>query len=390
MQHIETLYFETLISRHVLNETNHVLSENDFDTAVGRMREERIKLECALSELLCSTEEEIVINRKVQHAHIRIVQLSNKVYKVLKAEGQDSPKKSIAQAAMDCINELMKSAEPLADRYIDHAIALSHYLVDIWGARLFDEYMLVKGKLSDHQVDHLLMDALNSFFQGIKVPQGEMYEPTFRYAEKMIRGLKRLVNEGKLADWNRGIWRLMLYLNFNKKQVNEYTAAMVKEISHSNEPYLIVQEKLLTFLKEVRQMEEHLTLKYLKERISLKAHTIELLEEELNWLQQHRTNLLAEIANSDDNYFIVDLTVRKLNLWAKINVEMGAIPYHSTSHVVKVMANYIRTLKPGPISTESARRKVDYFDPSTIKGLHIWLSRQIEHLEKKYPNELQF
>jgi len=67
--------------------------------------------------------------------------------------------------------------------------------------------------------------------------------------------LKKVAGEQK-ADWNRTLWRLTTYLNFNQREVLVYSSEKVRSIALSNEPYLAMQEKLLTLLKEVKQMEE--------------------------------------------------------------------------------------------------------------------------------------
>lgn len=178
-----------------------------------------------------------------------------------------------------------------------------------------------------------------------------------------------------------------LFLATFQFQVFNYNAEKVKRLPEAT---IFICKKLHGFLREVKRMEENHVFSYNKDRIPLKTYTIELIEQELTWLQQHRNSLLVEISNANEDFFIVDATVRRLNLWAQINLEIGAIPYHSTSHVIKVMSNYIRTLKPGPTSYESARRKLHKYDPATVKGLHAWLTRQIAHLEKKYGERLHF
>ncbi|WP_199119894.1 hypothetical protein [Pedobacter sp. ASV28] len=390
MSHSETSHLEQLVTRHVLTKVDHArFNENNYLTAQERIRNERIKLESQLSELLCSSQDDMIIKRKIRHGHIRLIQLSNQVYDAIKKASRDE-QYLLAKMALENINELMQHAEALAANYIDPDIPLSRYIVDDWGNELFADYAAVEQTLKKEEVDSSLIQSLSAFFSKLVEPTEEMFEKQFRYAEKLLRGLHKMIEREPREEWTFKLWHLMVYLNFNKKDILAYSFAKVKKMGQLNEPYLIVQEKLLTFLKDVRQIEENPTFMYLADRISLKAYTIEQLEEELSWLQQHRNNLLTEIANSDDNYFIVDLTVRKLNLWAQINVELGTIPYHPTNHVVKVMANYIRTLKPGPISYGSARKKLDPYDPTTVKGLHLWLSNQIEHLEKRYSEQLHY
>lgn len=391
MPQSETSQLEQLVSRHILSKTNPVpLSQTDLLTVTERIRNERIKLESQLAELLCSSQDDMIIRRKLRLSHVRLVQLSNNVYEILKQADQEEVDHPLAKMAMDNINGLMRYAETLAIGYIDTEIPLSHYLVNEWGNRLFNDYSSLESTLKREAVDDVLLQTLSSFYESYHSPVGEMLESQFTYAEKLLRGIHKMILREPVQEWSLKLWELMVYFNFNKKDILAHGAARVRKMGQAHEPYLLVQEKLLTCLKDVRQLEEHPTHMYQRDRISVKAHAITQLEEELQWLQQHRTNLLAEIANSDDNYFIVDLTVRKLNLWAQINVEMGSIPYHSTPHVVKVMANYVRTLKPGPISYESARRKLDAYDPTTVKGLHSWLSRQVAYLEKKFPEQLNY
>jgi len=389
MSNSETSNLEQLILRHVLTTAAAPLNPSDFNTVRDRITSERIKLESQLTDLLCSAIDDTVIIRKLRVNHVILVQLSNKIYQVIKADAGSGTSNEMAQMALENINELMTTAHTLAYNYIAVDIPLSHYFVHLQGNQLHAEYIQLRLAL-EPVVDQEMTRALTRYYDRLINPSDELYESDFRYAEKLTRGLQKMMAAEPDANWNIQLWHLMLYFNFNQRDIMAYSEAKVRGIALSNEPYLMLQEKLLTFLKEVKQVEENPIFKYQKERISLKAYVIDLLEQELNWLQQQRTNLLAEIANSDDNYIIIDLSVRRLNLWAQINVEMGTIPYHSTPHVVKVMSNYVRTLKPGPISYESARRKMDAYDATTVKGLHNWLSAQLTHLEKKYSEQLQF
>jgi hypothetical protein len=392
MPHSEISHLEQLIMRNVLNNDDPApLKQEDLDAMQECFRAERIKLETQLSQLICSAEDELVINRRIRYYHIRLVKLSNQVYQIIKFTPTQQKNKSLAQIALENIDELMQNAEEIAGNYIDHSIALSHNLVNKWSNNLRDNYAQVKLLLDKHKVNKKLIDVLSTFFAELgQTTAVAVYETELMYAEKLLRGLQKMQASEPADQWTIKLWQLMLYWNFNKKQVLDYSADKVKAVAQGNEPYLVLQEKLQSFLKDVKQMEENHLFSYLKDRISLKTYTIDLIEEELTWLQQHRTSLLAEIANADDNFFIVDFTVRRLNLWAQINVEIGTIPYHNTPHVVRVMSNYVRTLKPGPLSYESARRKLDSYDPTTVKGLHLWLNRQLEHLEKKYGEQLYY
>lgn len=392
MPHSEISNIEQLIMRNVLNIDDPVqLKKEDLDTVQERIRTERIKLEIQLSKLICSAEDELVINRRIRYCHIRLVTLSNLVYQSLHQNQTTKQEKILAQFALDNIAELMQNAEKIASNYIDQSIALSYNLVNKWSTTLRTSYNLVKPLLYKHNVESFLVDVLDNYFaeigKNIDIP---IFNIELLYAEKLVRGLQKMQSISPPTQWSIELWHLMIYLNFNKKQVMDYSAVKVREIALGNAPYLVLQEKLLGFLKDMKQMEENHLSAYQKDRVSLKTYIIELLEEELTWLQQHRTSLLTEIANSDEDFFIVDFTVKRLNLWAQINVDLGTIPYHTTPHVIKVMSNYIRTLKPGPISYESARRKLDTYDPTTVKGLHVWLNRQMEHLEKKYGEQLYY
>lgn len=380
---------EQLVSRHILTREGQLqLSDSDLQTASARIRNERIRLENVLTQILCSNETDTVIQRRIRHNHIRLVQLSNNVYDTIRVASENNGDHRLATITLDEINHLMHTAELMASNYIDVTIPLTHFVATQWATELLESYSGLGQSLTEQRVDPQLLNGLDSLVHNFATADREIMEAEFRYAEKLIRGVGKMIEKESKEEWNAGLLRLMVYFNFNKRETMAYLSEKIKGIGMMAEPFMLIQERLVTYLKDIKQMEENLSYAYLRDRPSLKSYAIELIEEELACLQQHRTNLLAEISNADNAYFIVDLTVRKLNLWVQINVEMGTIPYHSTSHVVKVMSQYVRTLKPGPISYESARRKLDNYDPTTVKGLHQWLTRQVAHLEKKYSEQL--
>lgn len=389
MSNAETSNLEQLVSRHILTrESQQQLSDSDLQTASARIRNERIRLENVLTQILCSNETDMVIQRKIRHNHIRLVQLSNNIYDTIRIAQESNGEHRLASITLDEINHLMHTAELMASNYIDVTIPLAHFVVAQWKAELLESYSGFEQLLREQLVDPQLLNALDSLMHSFETANREITEAQFRYAEKLLRGVGKMIANEPKEMWDARLLRLMVYFNFNKRETMSYLSEKIKAMGMVAEPFLLIQERLVTFLKEIKQMEENLSYIYLRDRPSLKSYAIELIEEELACMQQHRTNLLTEISNGDNAYFIVDLTVRKLNLWVQINVEMGTIPYHSTPHVVKVMSQYVRTLKPGPISYESARRKLDNYDPTTVKGLHQWLTRQIAHLEKKYSEQL--
>jgi hypothetical protein len=390
MPHSETYHVEQLIARHVLSDAEHTLdNDHNFQTITGRLRNERIKLESLLEQLLCSSFEEAIIKRKFQYTYDRLLILSDKLYAALKVLDVQSRKYTLGVMAMDHINALMRYAERFAERYIDEQYPLSDHMHQQLAEPLLEDFERLQEQLLAAEVDGRFIQAFATFFAVFAAPREKMFAAQFRYAQKLLRGLHRAMDDKPVDDWLPGIWRLMCYLNFNKIEMIDYATALVKDLAEMDARYLVVQDRLYSFLRDVKQMEEHLELAYQRDRISLKAYMVELLQEEISLLQQHRSNIQTEIANADDNYFVIDLSVKRLNLWAKINVELGTIPYHTTSHVVRVMSNYVRTLKPGAISANSAVRKLEDFDPTTVKGLHLWLTRQLEHLEKKYAEQLE-
>lgn len=387
MQHPDIFHFEQLIFRHVISQpSNKNHSPAEIATIAERIQTERIKLEMRLSDLLCSAEQDLVISRKFRFNHIKLISLSNQVYQVLKEKNRDTD--SLAAVALENIVMLLKTGSDLAGNYIDNSVPLSNCYVDTIGGKLRQDFEQLKTALQKDEADDGLIEALSIYFEDISSNrETAFFNKDLDYAQKLLRGLQKTVNDTS-ADTATKLWRLLVYYNFNKKQVLQYAAAFIRRISKGDDPYMVIQEKLLLLLKHTRQMEENPDFKYLENRASLKAYSIEMIEEELTWFQQHRSNLLTEMANASDNFIIVDSTVRRLNLWAEINVDIGYIPYHTPLQTVKVMTNFIRTLKPGPVSYGSARRKMDGYDPTTVQGLYLWLKKQMEHLEEKYAQQL--
>jgi len=388
MQHPDIFHFEQLILRHVVNlPSDKNLTPAEVTTIEERIQAERIKLEMRLSDLLCSAEPDLVISRKLRFNHIKLVNLSNQVYQILKEKQGNID--GLAAVAMENIITLLKTGSDLAAHYIDNTIPLSNHYVDTLGGKLKQDFEQLKTVLLKDEADHGLIEALSIYFEDINSNNGRVFfNKNLDYAQKLLRGLQKTINDNS-ADTATKLWRLLVYYNFNKKQVLQYAAAFIRRISKGDDPYMVIQEKLLLLLKHTRQMEENPDFKYLENRASLKAYSIEMIEEELTWFQQHRSNLLTEMANASDNFIIVDSTVRRLNLWAEINVDIGHIPYHTPLQTVKVMTNFIRTLKPGPVSYGSARRKMDGYDSTTVQGLYLWLKKQMDHLEEKYAEQIR-
>ena len=86
MSNSETSNLEQLILRHVLTTAAAPLNPSDFNTVRDRITSERIKLESQLTDLLCSAIDDTVIIRKLRVNHVILVQLSNKIYQVTKAD----------------------------------------------------------------------------------------------------------------------------------------------------------------------------------------------------------------------------------------------------------------------------------------------------------------
>jgi hypothetical protein len=129
------------------------------------------------------------------------------------------------------------------------------------------------------------------------------------------------------------------------------------------------------------------------DRISLKSYNETLLIEEINFQKDFRNTLEKDQLLNGDYFIIMDTTVRQLVFWTHINSQLQRliIPKNcSIDKPIKILTTFIRTLNTNTISFESARKKKDYFDSATVKGLHFHLSEQLQYIEKHHAKELSY
>jgi hypothetical protein len=391
-------HFESFIEQFLLDHhKTSTFSAERYHQVMLTVSAEKAHLKNALDDLLFSDCDDQYIFRSLRIYQQRLIAQSNHVYRhmgdllwgTLKVEPKNNSIEHIYLQTAMFIDELLQSATIFRKDYFDPQINIANYNLDLQGISMqkcFEGYIR---RLKKYKVPITIIDVLREFFLEFDSRTGNSF--TFHqmeYAAKLLRGVEKMMKREESAAWPQKIWQLLVYLNFNKERILQYSKQRIFEIAIVNKSYYDAHAALTLMLKELRPAEVNPNWAYEADHISLKTYNENQLEEELDYLQKHEEEQLIQLQGKDDRFFILDTTVKQLNLWAVLNVELKRIPHHSPLHVVKVVTSYIRTLNARAISYDSARKKLTDFDATTIKGLHDHLIQQVRLLESKFGHML--
>jgi hypothetical protein len=266
----------------------------------------------------------------------------------------------------------------------DEDLKMPDYMLTSKSKILAGQFTMVYESLKNRGLPGAMLDILSDYFNGFSFLQEKKF--SFRdvnYAFKLLRGLRRTRPHEDPACMISG---LLVYLNFNKVSLLDFCKEWMKQIIAQSEGYEQLHGRLTELKKEVFVQEQNPHWSYDHEHISLKDHLSILVDAEIIHLENLREKQQHNDTLENNDFFIMDTTVKQLDLWADINVKLKRIPHHTALQVIKVMAKFVRTPKSGVISYDSARKKLSEIDDATVKGLHHSLSLQKNYLEKQYPH----
>jgi len=349
----------------------------------------RQRLETRLTACINSTEYNPTHQLRF-FAH-QAIQLSDRIYQSFsEAQKQKalaihhySPAGALSET-LQTLDALLSLLKDYGKIYFDDTLKVPDYLLRSTSDRLKQQFDVVGVALKNKGLPVSLHDILYDYFNGFGTRGEKVFSfRDLRYAHKLLRGLQRTRPHEDPACMISG---LLVYLNFNKVSLLDFCKAWMKNLVDQAESFHQLLAKLTDLRKEVFVQEENKHWSYDHEHISLKEHLMVLLDAELIHLEnvQEKQQHLDALQNNE--YFIMDTTVKQLDLWADINVKLKIIPHHSALQVIKVVTRYVRTPKSGVIAYDSARKKLSEIDDATIKGLHNSLSLQKAHLENEYPH----
>ncbi|WP_130855641.1 hypothetical protein [Olivibacter jilunii] len=393
-----------LLEGFVLNELfpalvhHQEVSEEIYDDRLNYIRQCDVILKERVMDLLVSSEDDQVITRLIRAAHNRIVYLSDQLYPQ-QADLPDLTAESLPEnrnmgilrlslLTQEMISAFLLFLENTCSAYLEMEAKYADYRLRLMHDEIRPILTRLSKRLRRNHIEPELTETLISYLLNFPRQERNLSYRHVDYHGKLFRGLERMQKKWPVNQWSDRLWQLILYFNFNKEPVLRYAGSRVKEISEKADSISEAKERLLFRLKETRQAEQNPAWSYDPDRTSVKDHLILQIEEELNYLQEQEDEQVKILSRDKEAFFIIDLTVKQINLWTTINVAINRIPYHSPLHVIRVLRSFLRTTRTGPISYESARKKTTDFDPPTVQGLHRYLTEQLAELEKSYGHML--
>ncbi|MFC6100809.1 hypothetical protein [Olivibacter domesticus] len=344
-------------------------------------------------DLLSSSEETHVIERLIQTIHNRMVHLSDLLYGLDKSKRQlsraekeqqlSSKTQSLVQHTQQFIIEFLSFLETTFPQQMSKDGKFPDFRLQLLLEELTPAFSKIIRRFRKVKTEPVFIDSLQDFYQHFSEQSARTYRSVL-YLQKIVRGLESLQHRWKADQWESQLWQLLLYLNFNREAIMRHATERVRMMNSEENSPLENKERLLFWLKETKQTEQNQEWSYDASRSALKDHLILQLEMELNWLQEQEDERDRVSVKDHANYFTIDLTVKQINLWATINVAIKRIPYHSPLHVIKVINSFLRTTRTGPISYDSARKKISDFDSTTVQGLYQYFKEQLRELETRY------
>jgi hypothetical protein len=320
-----------------------------------------------------------------------IISLSDQIYHSFPSvEDLEAPAASLWSKA-DALRQILRvldAALMMLKDYgkpiFDEGLKMPDYMLAAKSKILAGQYTVVHESLKDRGLPDVMLEILSDFYNNFSLAKdGKFSFKQVNYAFKLLRGLRKTRPHEDPACMISG---LLVYLNFNKVSLLDFCKQWMKQIISGAEDHQQLHTKLTELKKEVYVQEQNPHWSYDPEHVSLKDHLNILLEAEIIHLENLLEKQYAQRNIQNNDYFIMDTTVKQLDLWADINVKLGLIPHHSALQVIKVITRYIRTPKSGIIPYDSARKKLAEIDDATVKGLHNSLSLQKHYLEKEYPH----
>ena len=304
-----------------LNETAFI-PHKDINGLLCYLDEERKIMVETFEKFLFSKKQNGYVGRICKLYFNRLTALSNKAYRKIDVQNPEkinSNNKLIYLNTVICIDDLQKSAMVVARDYLNSRLNASDYTVNSQGKIFMEAYVDIEGLFKQNHVPANLIDIFHDFFQEFSstYPKAFNYK-RIEYAAKLLRGLQRVIQNEDKINWGEKIWKLVIYLNFNKERIFQYAKQQVytKAIHGKSLPEII--DSLSLLLKDLKPAEVNQHLSYETNHISLKMYYENLIIEEIHW---SKSTLLLH-----SKVIQLVTTLEEVHLWAILNIELNRIP----------------------------------------------------------------
>lgn len=369
---------------HTLNHRH--FPQERYTKRLNYIKQRKIRFKHAIADLLFIDSDDTITARHVRNAQRNLVSVADQLHAASNNMEKGKLPETTRHLLEETIREIEDSLQQLettCSTFIDLDSKFPDSRLQVIYEKARAEFYNQKKKFKRHKVEPVLVEILTDYVANFRSRRKISYKDV-GYLEKIIRGIGRLQTE-PYKEWGIRLWELLGYFNFNKKAVFRHSKERVEAISRSDLPFQEKCQRLLYWLSETEKSEQNSEWSYEPERqLTLKDHVINLLNAEINWLLSNEDMLLRALADKDQ-YLLMDVTVRQIILWCTVNIRCKRILNFDNVHpVLRIMTGVIRTARTGPISFDSARKKLTDVDEATVKGLHEYLMDQLRVLEEDY------